>query len=223
MAKIQISESELRQIIRESVENVLNEMDEGAWGDLKQAGKNWLKSGGNAVTNAVRGGLRAGKAGAQAVGAAAGNAIDSAGNAIGRTARNIGTGVGNAARTAGAGVRNAADKVQGGLRQAGQMVKNVGQGIGRMAMGQEVPAGPDPTSAAAADKAQIAARKARVAQANAAARERTAQANTTANANMAGRAGGRIARVNNTLGQMKNNFQQAGKNWNNFVNEDDKQ
>ena len=218
MAKIKISESELKQIIRESVENVLNEMDEGAWGDLKQAGKNWLKAGGNAVTNAVRGGLRAGKAGAQDVGAAAGNAIDSAGNAIGRAARNIGTGVGNAARTAGAAVRNAGDSVQSGLRQAGQFAKNVaaagasGQGTGVSAK-----------SAGEADRAQIAARKARVAQANAAARERTAQANTTANANMAGRAGGRIAKVNNTLGQMRNNFQQAGQNWNNFVNEDNKQ
>ena len=97
MAKIQITESELKQIIRESVENVLNEMQDEGLGqmgraigrNLRTAGKmvgDTVGAGARAIGNAASGAWNAGKAGTQAVGAGVGNALDQAGTAIGKAA-----------------------------------------------------------------------------------------------------------------------------------------
>jgi len=226
MAKVRITENELKQIIRESVENVLNEMDEGAWGDLKQAGKNWLKAGGNAVTNAVRGGLRTAKGGLQAAGGAVANTADRLATGAGNAMRSAGARVGNAARTVGTRVRNAADVVQGRARQVGAGAQNwLGRQV-NAAMGDGDPTFNSARSVRAAndaDQAQIAARNAALARRNAQATANANARNAARSQGTATRVAGRNQRSNNTLAQARGNFQQAGQNWNNFVNEDDEQ
>lgn len=210
MAKIQISESELRQIIRESVENVLSEMDEG-WGDVKrglrQAGSGLIdtaKNAAGAVGNAVQGGLQKAKGYGQAYGGAALNAVDQLGANATKAMRNARANVGNAARTAGTKVRNAVDAAQA-------------FGRGAMSGGMAGVTGQEKTAAqaGAGDRAQIAARNAELARRNAQATANAQQANASTTQKFGKRASGRIRTANNTFAQANQNLGQAKDKWGN--------
>ena len=101
MAKITLSESQLRSIIEEAVNDELQRIDEGFFDTMKNMGR--------AIGGAFRGDARrAGNAMAGA-GRSMMNGVGNAGRAIGNAGRAAGRAVGNAGRAVGNAVGNAAN------------------------------------------------------------------------------------------------------------------
>ena len=106
MEKHVITEEQFRQIVNETVQNIL--MQEGFWDNIKGAFKPMGQIG---------------KAAGQAAVNKMGDTAKSYGRSIRNTANRIGQGVQNAANKVGQGVQNAANKVGQVAQSAGQTMK----------------------------------------------------------------------------------------------------
>ena len=114
MEKHVITEEQFRQIVNETVQNIL--MQEGFWDNIKGAFKPMGQ---------------VGKAAGQAAVNKMGDAAKSYGRTIRNTANRLGQGVQNAANRVGQGMQNAANRVGQGVQNAANRVGQVAQSAGQ--------------------------------------------------------------------------------------------
>lgn len=110
MAKITLSESQLRSIIEEAVNNELQRVDEGFFDTMKNMGRaigGAFRGDAQRAGNAMAGAGRSMMNGVGNAGRAIGNAGRAAGRAVGNAGRAVGNAVGNAGRAVGNAANNA--------------------------------------------------------------------------------------------------------------------